>query len=64
MWERSDITSTKYIKLLFITSGGEVGYLEYCYQKPKYLLAYMFTMWNLMNRSSSVAAQGITIHEK
>ncbi|KAI7857682.1 amino acid/polyamine transporter I [Circinella umbellata] len=39
-------------------SGGEVGYLEYCYQKPKYLLAYMFTMWNLMNRSSSVAAQG------
>ncbi|KAI9498758.1 amino acid/polyamine transporter I [Zychaea mexicana] len=39
-------------------SGGEVGYLEYCYRKPKYLLAYMFTMWNLMNRSSSVAAQG------
>ncbi|KAI8147002.1 amino acid/polyamine transporter I [Fennellomyces sp. T-0311] len=40
-------------------SGGEVGYLEYCYRKPKYLLAYMFTMWSLMNRSSGVAAQGM-----
>ncbi|ORY94118.1 amino acid permease-domain-containing protein [Syncephalastrum racemosum] len=40
-------------------SGGEVGYLEYTYTKPKYLLAYMFTMWNLMNRSSGVSAQGM-----
>ncbi|KAI8381369.1 amino acid/polyamine transporter I [Radiomyces spectabilis] len=40
-------------------SGGELGYLEYCYRKPKYLLAYIFTMWTLMNRSSGVAAQGI-----
>ncbi|KAG0745842.1 hypothetical protein G6F57_008072 [Rhizopus arrhizus] len=38
-------------------SGGEVGYLEYCYRKPKYLLAYLFTMWSLMNRSSGVASQ-------
>ncbi|PHZ16800.1 amino acid transporter [Rhizopus microsporus ATCC 52813] len=40
-------------------SGGELGYLEYCYRKPKYLLAYLFTMWSLMNRSSGVASQGI-----
>ncbi|KAI8644120.1 amino acid/polyamine transporter I [Parasitella parasitica] len=40
-------------------SGGEVGYLEYCYRKPKYLLAYLFTYWSLMNRSSGVASQGI-----
>ncbi|CAO3703329.1 unnamed protein product [Rhizopus stolonifer] len=40
-------------------SGGEVGYLEYCYRKPKYLLAYLFTIWSLMNRSSGVASQGI-----
>lgn len=47
---------TKLIDLL--SSGGEVGYLEYCYRKPKYLLAYLFTMWSLMNRSSGVASQG------
>ncbi|KAL9554593.1 hypothetical protein MBANPS3_002735 [Mucor bainieri] len=40
-------------------SGGEVGYLEYCYRRPKYLLAYLFTYWSLMNRSSGVASQGI-----
>ncbi|KAI8991796.1 amino acid/polyamine transporter I [Mycotypha africana] len=40
-------------------SGGEVAYLEYCYRKPKYLLAYLFTYWSLMNRSSGVASQGI-----
>ncbi|KAI9021553.1 amino acid/polyamine transporter I [Phycomyces nitens] len=40
-------------------SGGEVGYLEYCYRKPKYLFAYLFTWWSLMNRGSGVAAQGI-----
>ncbi|RCH90854.1 hypothetical protein CU097_011068 [Rhizopus azygosporus] len=40
-------------------SGGELGYLEYCYRRPKYLLAYLFTMWSLMNRSSGVASQGI-----
>ncbi|CEI89720.1 hypothetical protein RMCBS344292_16848 [Rhizopus microsporus] len=39
-------------------SGGELGYLEYCYRRPKYLLAYLFTMWSLMNRSSGVASQG------
>ncbi|KAI8970705.1 amino acid/polyamine transporter I [Pilobolus umbonatus] len=40
-------------------SGGEIGYLEYCYRKPKYLFAYIFMMWSLMNRSSGVASQGI-----
>ncbi|KAI7907678.1 amino acid/polyamine transporter I [Cokeromyces recurvatus] len=37
----------------------QVGYLEYCYREPKYLLAYLFTYWSLMNRSSGVASQGI-----
>ncbi|OBZ88543.1 High-affinity methionine permease [Choanephora cucurbitarum] len=40
-------------------SGGEIGYLDYCYRKPKYLLAYLFTYWSLMNRSSGVASQGV-----
>lgn len=44
---------------IFFSSGGEVGYLEYCYRRPKYLLAYLFTYWSLMNRSSGVASQGI-----
>ncbi|EPB92636.1 hypothetical protein HMPREF1544_00650 [Mucor circinelloides 1006PhL] len=44
---------------MYFHSGGEVGYLEYCYRRPKYLLAYLFTYWSLMNRSSGVASQGI-----
>lgn len=46
---------------MILSSGGEVGYLEYCYRKPKYLLAYLFTYWSLMNRSSGVASQGRVI---
>lgn len=40
------------------SSGGEVGYLEYIYRKPKYLLAFLFTMWSLSNRASGVSSQG------
>ncbi|KAI7881138.1 amino acid transporter [Lichtheimia hyalospora FSU 10163] len=39
-------------------SGGEVGYLEYIYRRPKYLLAFLFTMWSLSNRASGVSSQG------
>lgn len=41
-----------------MTSGGEVGYLEYIYRRPRYLLAFLFTMWSLSNRASGVSSQG------
>lgn len=53
------IRDRRFKQPLLLFSGGEVGYLEYCYRRPKYLLAYLFTYWSLMNRSSGVASQGI-----
>ncbi|KAI9321532.1 amino acid/polyamine transporter I [Dichotomocladium elegans] len=58
-WTFAELGTMNSIGLIvLISSGGEVGYLEYCYRKPKYLLAYLFTMWSLMNRASGVSSQG------